>query len=104
MRQVINGRVYDTEKAQHIHDWNNGYCHGDLKYRYKALYRTAKGNWFIYHKGGPMTDMAVRVGSNSWGGDEQIEPISTKDAKAFLESHGGSEALLEWFGDELEEA
>ena len=104
MKKVINGKVYNTETAELVHDWTNGYGRNDFKFRTKDLYRTKKGNWFIYHEGGPMTDMAVSVGSNSYGGSEDIEPISEKDALRFLESHDGAEEALKYFADQIEEA
>lgn len=43
MRQVINGKVYDTEKATLIAE--DGYGNpSDLHWWHEALYRTAKGN------------------------------------------------------------
>lgn len=94
MKKVINGKLYDTETAELIFEWNNGrYC-TDFRHREKDLYRTKKGNWFIRHAGGPMTDMAVPTGSNATSGSEKIEPVSEEDAYRFLESHGGEEIIL----------
>ena len=104
MRKVINEKVYDTKTAELIHQYDNGRYTNDFRYRSKDLYRTKKGNWFIHHEGGPMTDMAVPVGSNSTSGSESIEPISEEHVIRFLESHGGDEVLLEMFSDKLEEA
>ena len=104
MKKVIDGKVYNTETAELVHDWNNGRFPNDFKFREKQLYRTKKGNWFIKHLGGAMTDMAVSVGNNATGGSSDIEPISSKDAMKFLETHGGEEALEKYFADELEEA
>ena len=67
-------------------------------------YKTKKGNWFIYHCGGAMTDMAVSCGDNSYSGSEDIEPISEKDALRFLESHDGITAIEKYFADQIEEA
>jgi len=51
-----------------------------------------------------MTDMAVAVGSNNYGGSEDIEPITEETAIRFLESHEGDEVLLELFPDKIGEA
>jgi hypothetical protein len=104
MKKVVNGKLYNTETAELVHRWENGYGYSDFKYRSKDLYKTKKGVWFIYHEGGPMTDMAISVGSNSYGGSEDIEPISEKDALKFLESHGGAEEAEKYFADQIEEA
>jgi len=103
VRQVIEGKLYDTETAELIHDWFNGRYVSDFKYREKTLYRTKKGAYFIHHVGGAMTDMAVPVG-NGMGGSEAIEPIDETTAIRFLESHGGSEKILELFPEYAEEA
>lgn len=31
----------------------------------KTYTKPKKGNWFIHHEGGPLTDMGVSCGSNS---------------------------------------
>lgn len=91
MKAVINGKRYDTETAEVVISWTNGYYPNDFKFREKSLYRTPKGNWFILHVGGAMTDMAQRAGSNSMTGGSSIEPITADNARQFLESHNGAE-------------
>ena len=103
MRQVIEGKIYDTETAKHLHGWDNGQMPGDLKYRSKDLYRTLRGRYFLHHVGGAMTDMAVSTGNNNYGGSETLEVIDRETAIRFLESHGGSEALIREFPDSVEE-
>ena len=104
MKKVINGKMYNTETAELIHDWDNGRFSNDFRYRTKTLYRTKKGAWFIRHEGGPMTDMAVSCGSNSTSGSADIEPISKEDAFRFLCTHDGTEKAEEYFPEMIEEA
>lgn len=104
MRQVIDGKVYNTETAKLLHQWTNGHYTNDFKYRSKDLYQTKKGAFFLHHDGGALTDMQKSHGENSWGGSESIEPIDRKTAMRFLESHGGSEVLVREFADAIEEA
>lgn len=105
MRQVIDGKVYDTETATFLHHWDNGHNYGDFKYRSKKLFRTRKGAFFLHHDGGAMTDMAQNAGGeNNYAGSEALEPISRKTAIRFLESHDGAEVLIREFADDLEEA
>lgn len=103
MRRVIDGKRYDTETAQEVHAWDNGRYQSDFRYRAKSLFRTAKGAWFIYHEGGAMTDMARTVGDASAAGAD-IEPVTDRDALAFLESHGGEEAIELVFADQVADA
>jgi len=104
MKRIVNGKVYNTETAELVHEWWNGRSTSDFRHRSKDLYRTKKGAWFILHAGGPMTDMAVSCGSNNYTGSKSIEPISEGDVLAFLETHGGEEVLEKYFADKLEEA
>jgi len=104
MKKVIDGKMYNTETAERVYSWDNGRFTNDFRYRSKDLYRTKKGNWFILHDGGAMTDMAKSVGSNSTSGSEDIEVISEKDAFAFLASHGGTEEAEKYFSEMIEEA
>ncbi len=104
MKKVIGGKMYDTKVAELVHEWNNGRFCNDFRYRSKDLYKTKKGNWFLYHVGGAMTDMAQSCGNNSMCGSSNIEPISSEDALRFLESHDGAEVALRYFADQIEEA
>ena len=104
MKRIINGKRYDTDTADLVHEWDNGRGRGDFKYRSKDLYRTPKGKWFLVHEGGAMTDMATSCGDNSCTGGDDLEPVSDDDARAFLETHGGTAALEEYFADAIEDA
>ena len=103
MKAIIDGKRYDTETAELIHEWDNGHYNSDFKMRRKTLYRTAKGSWFIYHEGGAMTDCARTVGNASTG-DEYIEPVSEDNAFAFLASHDAAAAAEEHFADRIADA
>jgi hypothetical protein len=104
MKKVINKKMYNTETAECVFDWSNGRFTNDFRYRAKTLYRTKKGNWFIHHDGGAMTDMVKSCGSNSFSGSEDIEVVSEKDAFAFLISHNGAEEAEKYFPEMIEEA
>ena len=104
MKKVINGKVYNTETAELIFSWDNGRYGNDFRSRSKDLYRTKKGNWFIHHEGGPMTDMGVSCGSNSTCGSQNIEAITEQEAINFLQGKNAVEELEKLFPEYLEEA
>ena len=104
MKAIINGLRYDTDNAEKVHAWTNGLARGDLRFRTKTLYRTRGGRWFIHHEGGPMTDLAQRVGDGTITGGEKIEPVSEDDAFRFLVTHGGEEAAERYFADQVQDA
>ena len=51
-----------------------------------------------------MTDMAISVGSNSFGGSEDIEPITKDEVIRFLEGKNAVKVLEELFPEYLQEA
>lgn len=103
MVQVINGKRYDTDKAELVCDYEFSNP-SDFRHVYEALYRTAKGNWFLYGVGGPMSRYAVSLGDNSTGGSEDIVPMSADEALEFLESHDGVDGIERYFADSIEDA
>lgn len=94
MKQVIGGKVYDTEKAKLVAsdrywDGSNYERHGRNTY----LYKTARGNFFLHH-------------TTQWQGErDSIEPVDIGEAKSYYEQLPEQE--LEYsdaFGVEPEEA
>jgi hypothetical protein len=94
MHQVINSKLYDTEKAtlvtsDHYWDGNNWERNG----RNTFLYKTQKGNYFLYH-------------TTRWQREiDHLEPISLEDAKVQYEKL--PEYIMEFkevFGEEPAEA
>ncbi|NLG84191.1 MAG: hypothetical protein GX493_06210 [Firmicutes bacterium] len=75
MRQVIGGKLYDTEKATLVA--SDRYWDGqnwDRNGRNLYLYRTAKGNFFLYR-------------TTRWQGErDTITPISREEAMEYYES------------------
>lgn len=104
MKQVIDGKVYDSEKAELIHAWDNDMYDSDFERMEESLYRTTKGAYFIEGHGGAMTEYSTPTGSNSWTGGSGIRPVSLEEAAEWLENHDGTAALIEHFGQVLEEA
>ena len=48
MKQIINGKRYDTNTATMVADVSpEGFYHGDFRYEETQLYRTPRGNWFL---------------------------------------------------------
>lgn len=94
MREIINGKVYDTEKATLVAD--DRYWDGrnwDRRGRNTYLYRTPKGQFFLFR-------------TTQWQGERSsIEPISREEAKEWYEQlpekHLGYEEV---FGEVPEEA
>ena len=103
MKRVINRTIYDTEAAEFIANYSYSNIR-NFQYIDEDLYRTGKGNWFIAGQGGPSTEYKVQVDQNSWSGSERIIPLTAGEALAWLEKHGKTKAIEEYFSDCLEEA
>src|SRR3990172_2422569 len=65
MKKVIDGKIYNTETAELLHEWDNGMYGNDFGRCEEALYRTKKGAYFIAGEGGAMSRYARSCGSNS---------------------------------------
>ena len=83
MKQIINGVRYDTEKAELVADDKYWDGHNwDRKGRNKSLYKTKKGNFFIFNE-------------SRWQGEfNEIESISKDEAKSYYEDL--IERKVEW--------
>jgi hypothetical protein len=103
MKRIIEGKVYNTETAEKIASYHNGYSCSDFKYCEESLYRTKKGAWFIAVEGGALSKYATPYGNATSGGDG-LEPVSKEDARQWLEDHECTDALEEHFADTLEDA
>lgn len=103
MKKVINRKKYDTEKAEWIHGWSNGFDSSNFRFEYESLYRTAGGNLFLHVEGGGKTVHATQCGDGT-GPGEDIVAVSREEAIDWLESHDGAEAIEKHFADAVEEA
>lgn len=103
MRRVIEKRVYDTDTALMIaEDWN-GLGDNDFRSLNEELYKTKKGNYFIYGSGGPLTKYGKSRG-NQIDGSSKIILMSEQEAYKWLEEKGETEAIEEFFPNKFEEA
>jgi hypothetical protein len=98
MKQIIEGRRYDTEAPQTtliLDDLGPGnLSRRDHQYWRAGLYRTGKGNLFLAGEGGPASMFAESVGSARTGGSGII-PLDPDRARELLEQEGprGTEAI-----------
>ena len=108
MEKIIDGRRYDTDKADLIFDWDNGRPESDFGWRIKRLYRSKHGAWFFVHRGGPSSDMAIPCGDNGRTGSSNLEAVSDDDAYRFLEAHSddtdAARAIEQYFADRVVDA
>ncbi len=86
MQQVIDNKLYDTETAKPLGNWQRGYS-SERGYISETLYITESGDYFLYGEGGSRSRYAKRVAPNTWGYGERILPFSNEEANAWAENH-----------------
>lgn len=86
--KYFNREKYDTDKAEELAEWDNGYHRGDSQWVYERLMRMPNGHKFLYGEGGFRTKYAKRAGLNSWYmvGDA-ITPLTDEEARDWAEEH-----------------
>ena len=109
MKKIINGKRYDTKTAILIGAADN-FRQGvdsvtDFAYWEASLYRTKRsGAFFLAGRGGPMSRFAQSCGQNSWGGGEDLIPLTEEEALEWAEAHLDPEAIEEHFEELIEDA
>lgn len=103
MKKVINGKVYDTERAERVGDWDNGKWDDRLYRCCEELYRKRTGEFFLYGYGGPGSKYSVSCGNNSWSGSEKIIPLTYEAARKWAEEHLDGEEYEKIFGEIAED-
>lgn len=102
MKKVINGKVYNTETATQIANWDNGIYGSDFQACDETLYVTSKGAYFVHGEGGAMSRWSQPCGSNGTSGGSGIEVLSQAEALEWCENHGvDADVIAEHF--EIEE-
>ena len=98
MKQIINGKKYDTETAKKVGSWSNGYSYSDFSSCTEELYRKRTGEYFLYGIGGPMSKYSQSYGNTTSGGS-QIIPMAEAEARTWAEEHLDGDEYEEIFGE-----
>lgn len=99
MKKVINGKVYDTAKAERLAGWSNGCSSSDFGYCEETLYRKRTGEMFLHGEGGPSSKYSKSNGNNEWGWGEKIVPLSYEAARKWAEDHIDADRYEAIFGE-----
>lgn len=102
MKQIINGKMYNTETAQEIGCGSNGMNLDNLWFVEETLYRKQNGEFFLDGHGGPLSRYSRPNGSFSRCGARELVPLGAEEAKAWVERHCPVEVYIETFGDVAE--
>ena len=98
MKKIINGKVYDTDKAKELGTYSNAGGWNDFNHYEETLYQKRTGEFFLFGEGGPMTRYAEAEGQNSWSGGRRIMPMSYDEARQWAEENLSADEYEEIFG------
>ena len=99
MKQIIQGKMYNTETAKHIGNYSNDVPYGDLDYFNEDLYLKKTGVFFLYGSSGAMGCYAESTGTGGYTGGSRIVPITEQEAKEWVEMHLDADTYVELFGE-----
>lgn len=105
MKAIIQGKRYDTEKAELIGEYHTpGMGQSDFRYWEAGLYVTPRSKqYFLAGEGHAMTRFATHNGDGSgWG--NKIIPMDATEALAWAEQYLDSATIEEYFGDMIDDA
>lgn len=97
MKKVIKNKLYDTEKARCLGEFQNMEDIQSRSYIREALYQKKTGEYFLYGTGGADTRYAESVGAR-WTGGEKILPMDYDAAQRWANENLSSEDYDEIFG------
>ena len=98
MRKIINGKMYDTDTAEYLGCWTNGYSYNDFHYCVQKLYRKKTGEYFLFGEGGSMSMYAESYGNDITGGT-RFTPMTEEEAKAWSEVNLTTDEYISVWGE-----
>ena len=97
MKKVIDGKMYNTETAKEIADWDNGYNGSDFRCCSETLYRKKNREFFLYGDGGAMSKYSESYGNDTVGSSD-ITALSIDEVKDWLQEKQCIDAYEKLFG------
>jgi hypothetical protein len=97
MKQIIDGKTYNTETAALLAEAESACNPSDFHYWREELYRTRRGAYFLAGEGGPMSSWSISIDQNSWSGGSGIRLLDEDAAREWTE-HYSNEDYEDIFG------
>ena len=85
MKQIIKGRLYNTDTAKEIGCYRNGSIYDAHGFR-ETLYQKRTGEFFIHGEGGGFSGYG-RHCPDGWTSGEKIRLLSYEDARKWVEKY-----------------
>ena len=94
MKKVIDGKLYDTETAELIYEFDNGCYLYDFMGRTETLYKTGEGEFFLQGECGPSIRYGQSVWTDEWVDGENIRLLTAEEATQWREKCSEAEETL----------
>ena len=98
MKKVINNKLYNTETAECLGSYSNGYDPRKFDWYKESLYRKQTGEFFLHGTGGPLTAYASKS-VDGRGSGELIIPLIEDKAMEWAADNLTGEEYCEIFGE-----
>lgn len=99
MKEIINGKTYNTETARRMGTWFNNRSTSDFHYRLEELYLKRTGEFFLYGEGGAATMFADVCDDDSTCFGCYIHPVSRGKARIWARHHLSEDEYVAIFGE-----
>jgi hypothetical protein len=103
MKKVINGKVYDTETAKRVGEYEPNPYRSDFYWFCETLYQKKTGEFFLHGDGNANSKYSRSCGQNEWCGDEKIIPMAYAQAQKWAEEHLTGDEYIAIFGEPEED-
>jgi hypothetical protein len=93
MKKVIGGRLYNTETATLIAEYDSGSC--GMQSFEEGLYLSPRLRFFLAGSGGAMSPWRESVSQNLWGPGEGMRVLTDSEARDWCEQRGIDADVIE---------
>lgn len=98
MKKIINGKLYDTETAVKVGEYESSCGRSDSGWYAEGLYQKKTGEFFLYGEGNEASPYSKSCGQNSLCGGESIVPLTISEAKEWAERKLDADEYIAIFG------
>lgn len=99
MRKIINKKMYDTETAEWVEEFENTPYKSNYQYYVETLYRKKTGEFFLHGCGNAASPYAEVRADRMRSPGEKIIPLTEAEAKNWMEQYGDVDTYIELFGE-----
>lgn len=103
MKKVIDGKVYDTDTAKELGEYEPNPYRSNFNWYCETLYQKKTGEFFLHGDGNANSKYSRSCGQNEWCGDEKIVPLTYGEAQKWAEKHLDGDDYIAIFGEPEED-